>query len=106
MAAVFTSCPITKLFRNINFCRYTVETKALNLKSFHTDESFAGESFYAPLWRSNVMNKVLTVITDHIPEIRALDMSSNKLTQGSLEFFSSFKTKLGSLNLLYLADNR
>lgn len=86
--------------------RYTVETKALNLKSFHTDESFAGESFYAPLWRSNVMNKVLTVITDHIPEIRAMDMSSNKLTQGSLEFFSSFKTKLCSLNLLYLADNR
>ena len=74
----------------LNF-RYTVDTHALNLKSFHTDEAFAGESFYAPLWRSNVMNKVLTVITDHIPEIRAIDLSCNKLTTGSMEFFSSFK---------------
>ena len=86
--------------------RYTVETKALNLKSFHTDEAFAGESFYAPLWRSNVMNKVLTVITDHIPEVTAMDLSNNKLTQASLEFFSGFKSKLSNLTLLYLADNK
>ena len=83
-----------------------METKALNLKSFHTDEAFAGESFYAPLWRSNVMNKVLTVITDHIPEVTAMDLSNNKLTQASLEFFSGFKSKLSNLTLLYLADNK
>merc|ERR1719225_1877259 len=86
--------------------RYDTNTKALNLKSFHTDEAFAGESFYAPLWRSNVMNKVLTVITDHIPEIRAIDLSCNKLTTDSMEFFSSFKSKLNNLTLLYLADNK
>jgi len=86
--------------------RYTPDTKALNLKSFHTDEAFAGESFYAPLWRSNVMNKVLTVVTEHIPEIQAMDMSANKLTQASLEFFSGFKSKLNQLTLLYLADNK
>lgn len=52
------------------------------------------------------MNKVLTVITDHIPEIQAMDLSANKLTPASLEFFSSFKSKLGNLTLLYLADNK
>jgi len=86
--------------------RYTVGTQALNLKSFHMDEAFAGESFYAPLWRSNVMNKVLTVITDHIPEIKAIDLSCNKLTTGSMEFFSGFKSKLSNLTLLYLCDNK
>ena len=96
---------ISIIYVTLNF-RYTVDTHALNLKSFHTDEAFAGESFYAPLWRSNVMNKVLTVITDHIPEIRAIDLSCNKLTTGSMEFFSSFKSKLNKLTLLYLADNK
>ena len=34
-----------------------------------SDEDFAGESFYAPLWRTNVMNRVLMVIQDNIPEV-------------------------------------
>jgi len=86
--------------------RYDTETKALNLKSFHTDEAFAGESFYAPLWRTNVMNKVLTVIIDNIPELKAMDLSNNKLNSTSLEFFSTFKNKAKDLSILYLADNK
>ena len=65
--------------------RYFVANKALNLSAFHIgdcslkmqylenskflDEDFAGESFYAPLWRTNVMNRVLMVIQDNIPEV-------------------------------------
>jgi len=86
--------------------RYNVANKALNLAAFHTDEAFAGESFYAPLWRSNVMNKVLTVIMDNIPEVAALDLSKNKLTSMSLEFFSTFKSKVKDLRILHLADNK
>jgi len=86
--------------------RYDTNTKALNLKSFHTDEAFAGESFYAPLWRTNVMNKVLTVIIDNIPELKAMDLSNNKLNSTSLEFFSTFKNKAKDLSILYLADNK
>lgn len=86
--------------------RYNIEHKALNLKSFHTDEEFAGESFYAPLWRSNVMNKVLTIIIDNIPELKAIDLSNNKLNTSSLEFFSTFKSKAKDLTILYLADNK
>ena len=86
--------------------RYNVANRALNLAAFHTDEAFAGESFYAPLWRSNVMNKVLTVIMDNIPEVAALDLSKNKLTSMSLEFFSTFKSKVKELRILHLADNK
>jgi len=86
--------------------RYDTVHKALNLKSFHTDEGFAGESFYAPLWRTNVMNKVLMVIMDNIPELKAIDLSSNKLNSTSLEFFSTFKSKAKDLTILYLADNK
>lgn len=86
--------------------RYIVEHKALNMKSFHTDESFAGEPFYAPLWRSNIMNKVLTVIMDNIPELCAMDLSNNKLSSVSIEAFTTFKTKLKELRILHLADNK
>jgi len=86
--------------------RYITEHRALNLKSFHTDEGFAGESFYAPLWRTNVMNKVLTVIMDNIPELKAIDLSNNKLNSTSLEFFSTFRSKAKDLTILYLADNK
>jgi len=86
--------------------RYIAEHKALNLNAFHMDEGFAGETFYAPLWRSNVMNKVLTVIMDNIPELKAIDLSNNKLNSSSLEFFSTFKTKVKDLSIVYLADNK
>lgn len=86
--------------------RYIAEHKALNMNAFHLDEGFAGESFYAPLWRSNVMIKVLTVISDNIPELKALDLSNNKLQSSSLEFFSTFKSKAKDLGILYLADNK
>ena len=52
------NCPQICLLEVVMSGRYIVENKALNLAAFHADEGFAGEAFYAPLWRSNVMNKV------------------------------------------------
>ena len=86
--------------------RYITEHRALNLKSFHTDEGFAGESFYAPLWRTNVMKKVLTVIMDNIPELKAITLSNNKLNSTSLEFFSTLRIEARDLTILYQADNK
>jgi len=81
--------------------RYNSETSALNLNSFH--KSFAGESFFAPLWRTNILSKVVEIITDNIPEVKAIDLSSNKLN--NLDAITNFK-KLNQLNLLYLKDNK
>lgn len=82
--------------------RYKAETSALNLNTFHN--SFAGDSFFAPLWRTNILSKVVSIITDHIPEVRAIDMSNNKLM--SLDALLPFATKLDRLDILFLKDNK
>jgi hypothetical protein len=51
-----------------------------------------------------LVGQVLTVITEHIPELKAMDLSENKLT--SLDAFLSFANKMPNLSILYLADNR
>ena len=45
--------------------RYNVEKKALNLAAFH--KSFAGDDFYAPLWRRNIMTEVSLVFVLKMP---------------------------------------
>lgn len=82
--------------------RYKADTCALNLNTFHN--SFAGDSFFAPLWRTNILAKVVNIITDHIPEVRAIDLSNNKLL--SLDALAPFATKLDKLNILFLKDNK
>jgi Leucine-rich repeat (LRR) protein len=52
----------------------------------------------------SVNRQVLTIITDHIPEVKAIDLSENKLT--NLDAFVQFTGKLVNLSILYLADNR
>ena len=52
------------------------------------------------------MNKVMTVVVDNIPEVAAMDLSNNKLSNSSLEYFSSFKNKLSALRILYLENNK
>ena len=42
--------------------RYRADVKALDLKSFHTDKGFIGESVYAPLNRSVVLKEVIQII--------------------------------------------
>jgi len=82
--------------------RYNAQTSALNLAAFHKE--FAGESSYAPLWRLNIITKVLEVITDNIPEVSAIDLSNNRLT--SLDGLVPMKTKLPRLQILYVNDNK
>jgi len=82
--------------------RYNPQTAALNLSAFH--KTFAGESFYAPLWRMNIITKVIEVITDNIPEVVAMDFSNNKMM--SLDALIPMKTKLPRLTILYLNDNK
>jgi len=84
--------------------RYNTESKALNLRTFHSDPDFAGESFYAPLWRSNIMLKVLEIIGENIPETTAIDLSDNKLL--NLDHMHQLPTKAPNLNILHLAKNR
>jgi hypothetical protein len=47
---------LTKM-KEVMSARYIQEHCAINLRSFHTDKSFAGEPFYAPLFRTNVLTQ-------------------------------------------------
>ena len=58
--------------------RYNPANKALDLKSFHSDRSFLGESIFAPLSRALCMKKVVQIINENIPEVEAIDLSDNR----------------------------
>jgi hypothetical protein len=47
--------PMVAKMKEIMSARFIPQHCALNLRAFHTDKSFAGESFYAPLFRTNVL---------------------------------------------------
>jgi len=83
--------------------RYNVERKALNLSAFH--KSFAGDDFYAPLWRRNIMTEVAKVIVENISDIAAIDFSNNKIM--NLDGLGpDFRSKLANLKILYMKDNK
>jgi len=84
--------------------RYNTIEKSLNLKSFHNDTLFVGEAAYVPLARSNVMNNVIRVIGEYIPDVRCIDLSENKLP--SLDHFSLFEENTSNLEILNLSNNR
>lgn len=84
--------------------RYTPATKALDLKQFHADNAFLGEDVYAPLNRSTVLNNIIKIIGDNIPEIEAVDLSDNRIP--TLDHFSTLATRAPNVKLLYLNDNR
>ena len=82
--------------------RYNAPTSALNLNAFHN--SFSGTDFYVPLNRTNILTKVVEIIADHIPEVKAIDLSNNRIM--TLDALVGFKNKLKELNILYLKDNK
>ena len=84
--------------------RYRAEVKALDLKSFHMDKGFIGESVYAPLNRSAVLKEVIQIIKKEIPNVEAIDFSSNRLP--TLNQFSSLSEHATQLRILHLSDNR
>ena len=84
--------------------RYNVTEKILNLKNFHNDPMFVGEAAYVPLARSNVMNNVIRVIGEHIPDVVGIDFSENKLP--ALDHFSLLEDYAPNLNMLNISKNR
>ena len=83
--------------------RFTAATKALDLKRFHADRQFLGEPVYAPLNRSNVVNTIVKIIGENIPNIEAVDFTDNKMR--NLDHFETLTEKAPNVKVLYLADN-
>ena len=92
------------MIKQVMGTRYRADVKALDLKSFHTDKGFIGESVYAPLNRSVVLKEVIQIIKKEIPNVEAIDFSSNRLP--TLNQFSSLSEHATHLRILHLSDNR
>lgn len=95
---------IRQQIKDVMAQRYDIVSKALNMKSFHNDKRFLGEAAYVPLARANVMNNVIRVIGENIPDIVAIDFSENKLP--SLDHFSMLEDNAPNLKMLDLSNNR
>jgi len=83
--------------------RYNPANKALDMKSFHSDRSFLGESVYAPLSRALCMKKVVQIINENIPEVEAIDFSDNRM-QDMSTFAAAYSSR--AIKILYLANNK
>ena len=77
---------------------------ALNLKTFHADAKFLGESCYVPLHRSPVMKKVVEIVGTNIPGLEAADLSENRLH--SLDGVVLLLQKAPNIKILHLAKNK
>ena len=84
--------------------RYMSNVKALDMKAFHTDPAFIGEAVYTPLARSVVLNEVIKIISQEIPDVEAIDFSSNRLP--SLHQFAKLFDNAVKIRILYFSDNR
>lgn len=83
--------------------RYNPANKALDLKSFHSDRSFLGESIFAPLSRALCMKKVVQIINENIPEVEAIDLSDNRLNDVQT-FANAMASK--TIKIFHLANNK
>jgi nuclear RNA export factor len=59
--------------------------------------------FYTPLSRQNVMQTVVQIIGEHIPDVQVIDLSNNKIY--SVDHMKPLVTKAAFLKTLNLANN-
>lgn len=83
--------------------RYNSETLTLNLSQFHLDEELCTQ-YYTPLSRDNVLQTVVDIIGEHIPNVVAIDASNNKIF--NLDQMKPLITKTPSLRSLNLGKNK
>ncbi|KAL0280869.1 UNVERIFIED_CONTAM: hypothetical protein PYX00_002033 [Menopon gallinae] len=83
--------------------RYIAENKALDLSKFVKDPEFS-PGIFVTLSRPSVLRAVLQIISEHIPDLFALDLTGNKIQSiddgSSIEF-----QKLKNLRILHLGEN-
>ena len=82
--------------------RYVHTTKTLDLSDFHRDPDLISDYFCA-LFRSDIQEVVINVISEHIPDLEVLNLDRNKMD--TIEMLCLLKLKLPKLRILHLGDN-
>ena len=82
--------------------RHIPATKAVDLSSFHRDSDLISEYFCA-LFQPRILEAVINVVSEHIPDLEALNLDGNKLD--TVEILCILKLKLPKLKILHIGDN-
>jgi hypothetical protein len=77
-----------------------VESSIFNVQTFRS--AFKDQGWYVSLGRRNVVEVILSVIAEHIPETEALDLSRNRLP---FQYLEKFKKALPNLKILFFKSN-
>lgn len=82
--------------------RYSAETKALDLTKFHSDPDLL--DIFCALFRPSFMTQAFKIIGENIPQLEALNLNDNKISQ--MTHFTELQAKMPNLKILYLAKNK
>ena len=109
LVRVMGSLPQTKIdsalkerMKNAMVKRYNATTKALDLTKFHADPDL--QDIFCGLFRPPIMSAAIDIIGENIPDLEALNLNDNKISM--MEHFKMMTTKLRSLKILYLGNNK
>ncbi|XP_017875775.1 nuclear RNA export factor 1-like [Ceratina calcarata] len=83
--------------------RYVHETNALDLSKFHKDPDLITDYFCA-LFRPIMLKTVLEIVSEHIPNLEALNLDANMIH--TTEALSMLNEKFPKLKILYIGDNK
>ncbi|XP_038071573.1 nuclear RNA export factor 1-like [Patiria miniata] len=83
--------------------RYDPSTKSLSLKALLNDEGLKSKDVMGILSRNHIMEGVIKIIAENIPEVLAIDLSNNRLF--SFKTFSKLAEKATQLRSLNLGTN-
>ncbi|OXU19868.1 hypothetical protein TSAR_011956 [Trichomalopsis sarcophagae] len=83
--------------------RYVQESNALDLSKFYQDPELASD-YWCPLARPLMLMTVLDIVQEHIPNLEALNLDSNRIY--NIEKLSVLATKFEKLKILYIGDNK
>ncbi|XP_029051984.1 nuclear RNA export factor 1-like [Osmia bicornis bicornis] len=83
--------------------RYVHETNALDLSRFHRDPDLITDYFCA-LFQPVMLKAVLDIVSEHIPDLEALNLDGNQLQ--IIEKLSILNKKFAKLKILYIGDNK
>lgn len=84
--------------------RYNVETKALNMSLFREDSVLKELGIYLAVSRNEVLNMIMQIIQENIPELVSIDVSSNELF--TLEAFKKLSAVCKNVKCVNLSQNK
>lgn len=82
--------------------RYNPATKALDLTKFHSDPDLS--DIFCSLARPPIMNAVIDIIAENIPDLEAINLNDNKINQ--MDHMKALPQKLKCIKTLYMANNK